>query len=116
MDSNMLKMLKSQNPDKEYPSNAGQKWTDNEETQLLEELKQNIDIETISQKHNRTIGGINSRRRVIAYNMHLKNISLEEIIEQTKLDFECITETIKRRQTVKQKKNKRDKKTNINRQ
>ena len=28
----MLKMLKSQNPDKDYPSNTGQKWTDEEET------------------------------------------------------------------------------------
>ena len=28
MDSPMLKMLKSQNPEKEYPTNFGQKWTD----------------------------------------------------------------------------------------
>ena len=46
MESPMLKMLKSQNPDKDYPSNTGQKWTDVEENELyvlkgaLETLKQ----------------------------------------------------------------------------
>jgi hypothetical protein len=60
---NMVKI----NPEKEYPSNMGQKWTDEEETLLLKELNENVDIETISQTHNRTTGGINSRRREIAY-------------------------------------------------
>ena len=49
-----------------------QKWTDEEETLLLEELNKNIDIETISQTHNRTIGGINSPHREILYKMYLK--------------------------------------------
>ena len=93
----MLKMLKLQNPDKEYPSNVGQKWFDDEETLLLEELNKNIDIETIAQNHNRTIGGINARCRQIAYNLYLKNVCMEEIIEKTKLDEECIKETINRR-------------------
>ena len=94
MTSSMLKMLKSQNPDKEYPSNTGMKWNEDEETMLLEELNDNVDIETISRNHNRTIGGINARRREIAYRLYLKNISMEEIIEKTKLDEECIKQTI----------------------
>ena len=93
----MLKMLKSQNPDKEYPSNIGLTWFEDEETILLEELNKNTDIEIIAQNHNRTIGGINSRRKVIAYKMYLKNISIEEIIEKTKLDEECIKQTIYKR-------------------
>jgi hypothetical protein len=97
MDSPMLKMLKSQNPDKEYPSNIGLKWFEDEETILLEELNKNTDIEIIAQNHNRTIGGINSRRKEIAYKMYLKNISIEEIIEKTKLDEECIKQTIDKR-------------------
>jgi HAMP domain-containing protein len=64
----------------------------------------NIDIETISQTHNRTIGGINSRRREIAYKMYLKNVSMKEIINQTKLDDECIRQTIERRQNNNSKK------------
>lgn len=93
-----MNMVKLQNPEKEYPFNMGQKWTDEEETLLLEELNKNIDIKTISQIHNRTIGGINSRRQEIVYKMYLKNISIEEIIKQTKLDDECIRQIIKKRQ------------------
>lgn len=98
MESPMLKILKSQNPNKEYPSNAGQKWTDEEETLLLEKLSKNIDIELIAQSHNRTTGGINARRRVIAYKLYSNNNTIEEIILKTKLDEDQIMETIKKRQ------------------
>jgi hypothetical protein len=93
-----MNMVKMKNPEKEFPTNMGQKWTDAEETLLLEELNKNMDMETISQTHNRTIGGINSRRKEIAYKMYLKNVSMEEIINHTKLDDECIQQTIERRQ------------------
>jgi hypothetical protein len=89
-------MIRISNEDKEYPSNMGQKWSDEEEISLLRELNDNIDIEIIAQKHNRTIGGINSRRREIAYKMYLKKISIEEIIKQTKLDYDCIEQTIQK--------------------
>jgi len=102
--NSFMNMMKIQNPEKEYPSNMGQKWTDEEEALLLEELNKNIDIETISQTHNRTIGGINSRRKEIAYKMYLKNVSMEEIIKQTILDDECIRHTIEKRQNNNPKK------------
>lgn len=94
----MLKMLKLQNPEKEYPTNFGQKWTDAEETLLLEELHNNINVSTIAEKHNRSVGGINGRCRDIAYKMYLKNIPLEQIVQITKLDEDCIQQTIERRQ------------------
>ena len=97
-------MVRISNEDKEYPSNMGQKWNDEEETLLLQELNDNIDISIIAQKHNRTIGGINSRRREIAYKMYLKNVSIDEIIRQTKLDNNSIEETIKKRQNNNSKK------------
>jgi len=95
----MLKMLKSKNPDKEYPSNIGQKWTNEEEKLLLEELSKNIDIKIIAQSHNRTIGGINARRSRIAYKLYSNNISMEEIILKTKLGENQIIETIKNLQS-----------------
>ena len=98
MESPMLKMLKSQNPDKEYPSNIGKKWNDDEEKILLEELNKNIDIELIAKTHNRSIGGINCRRKEIAYKLHCTNVSIEKIIEITKLDRFQILETIKKRE------------------
>ena len=98
-------MVRITNEDKEYPSNMGQKWTDEEETLLLEELNNNVDIGTISQKHSRTIGGINSRCQEIVYKMYLKNLSIEEIIKRTKLDYNCIEQAIqKKRQNNNSKK------------
>jgi seryl-tRNA synthetase len=97
-------MLKSQNPDKEYPSNTGQKWTNEEEILLLEELSKNINIQLIAQCHNRTTGGINARRREIAYKLYNNNNSMDEIILKTKLDRECIREIIERRQNNNSKK------------
>jgi len=94
----MIYNQKIQNPEKEYLSNMGKKWTHSEETLLIEELNKNMDIKTISESHKRTIGGINSRRREIAYKMYLENISIEEIIKQTKLDDECIRQTIEKKQ------------------
>ena len=96
-------MVRISNEDKEYPSNMGQKWDDDEETLLLEELNNNIDIETIAEKHSRTIGGINSRRQEIAYKMYDNNISMEEILLKTKLDEQQILETIQRRQNTPKK-------------
>ena len=61
-------------------------------------MKKNIDIEFIAKTHNRTIGGINSRRQQIAYKLHCTNVSIEKIIEITKLDRFQILETIKKRE------------------
>jgi predicted GIY-YIG superfamily endonuclease len=96
--------IRISNEDKEYPSNMGQKWSNEEEILLLEEVNNNIDIEIIAQNHNRTIGGINSRLREIAYKMYLKNVSIEEIIRQTKLNNNSIEEIIKKRQNNNSKK------------
>ena len=103
MDSHMLKMLKTKNPDTDYPTNMGQKWTDEEENTLLQEFDKNINIEIIAQTHNRTIGGIRGRQRTIAYNMYVKKVSIEEIIRKTKLDKEQIMETITRKENPQKK-------------
>lgn len=78
----------------DFPSNMGQKWTIEEENILLSELEKNLDIEMIAFTHNRTRGGIIGKQRNIAYNMYLKNISIEEIIIKTKLNREQITDII----------------------
>ena len=97
----MFQKLKLKYPDTEYPSNIGQKWSIKEETELLEELDTNIDIDSIAQHHNRTIGGINARRSLIAYKMFLNKNSIEEIINKTKLDKLEIENTIEIRQKIK---------------
>ena len=96
-------MVRISNDDKDYPPNMGQKWSEKEETLLLEELSNDIDIETIAEKHGRTVGGINSRRQQIAYKMYLKNMSTEEIIKKTKLDYDSIKQTIEKKQSIERK-------------
>ena len=104
-------MVKISNEDKEYPRNMGQIWSNDEEILLLLELNDNIDIKQIAQSHGRTIGGINSRRMQIAYNMYKKKISFEEIIKQTKLDYNSIQQTIQKRENANLKKNKTETET-----
>ena len=74
----------------------------------MDELHQNIDIEIIAQNHKRTIGGINARRREIAYKMYIQNCCISEIIEKTKLDEKSIEETIDKKNN-KPKDNPKDK-------
>ena len=101
MDSPMLKNLKSKCPDKEFPSNLGMKWTFEEEKMLLEQLDENIDINIIAQRHNRTVGGIFGRQQAIAYKMYLKNVSMEEIMRKTKLNNEQVSNAITEKDTKK---------------
>ena len=89
--------------DTDYPTNGGQKWTDEEENTLLQELDKNINIEIIAQTHKRTIGGIIGKQRTIAYNMYVKKASIEEIIKKTKLDKEQIMKTITIRENPEKK-------------
>ena len=84
----------------ENPSMLGSKWSPEEETQLLEELNKNIEMKTIAQIHNRTMGGIQSRRKLIAYKLYVKNVSVEEIIEKTKLDRKIIQKSIHKHKPV----------------
>ena len=100
----MLKMLKSQNPEVKYPQNMGQKWTDKEEEELLQQIKENMDIENISVIHKRTVGGITSRLGEIAYKMYLKKSNIHNIIEKTKLDENYIRQIIDKKENYNPKK------------
>jgi hypothetical protein len=103
MESQMLNLVKAKNSYKDYPSNMGQKWTYDEEALLSEELNKNMSIELIAETHSRTIGGINSRRRFIAYKMYINNYSIQEIVMKTKLNETQIIDTIKTRQNNSEK-------------
>ncbi len=92
--------------DEEDKKNIGQRWTGKEENMLLQELNDNLNIATIAKNHKRTTGGINSRRREIAYKMYLKNIPIEEIVEKTKLENDIIQETILKREKFSKRKTK----------
>ena len=108
MDSRTLKFFRNANPDIDLPSSFGSKWTDNEEKQLLDEIARNIDTQIIAEKHGRTLGGINSRIREIAYKMHISNFTIDKIIEATRLTKEQIDEIVERRERYKKEKKERN--------
>ena len=91
----MLKMIKQQNPDKEYPEKLGEKWTMEEENTLLQELNENtLTLKDIAESHKRTYGGIIGRLKTIAYRMYLDGDTEDEIIRITKLTKEQLIKTI----------------------
>ena len=112
--SPMMRRFKATNPGVIYPSNMGQKWTDEEENTLLEELECNTPIDTIAKTHKRTTGGINARRRQIAYNMYLKKAPIESIMQITKLERDFLMEMIDRRQQKANSNEINEIKNNIN--
>lgn len=93
-----IEKYKLANPDKEIPSNMGSKWTTIEEQSLLDNLKNNLDIEDIAKKHSRTTGAINARREVIALRLYNENkFAIEKIEVITKLNEKTILEAIDRK-------------------
>ena len=94
-------MIKSQNPYIKCVSNHGKKWTDEEEYILLKELQQNIDIDTISKNHGRTSYAIVECRKRLAYRMFLKNIPINEIMNNANLNEEQVREIIEKEYYMK---------------
>lgn len=58
-----LKKAKKRQTDKEEFSMAGKKWTEQEESLLVEEFEQGLSVDEIAKKHNRKRSGILSRLR-----------------------------------------------------
>ena len=67
--SQYFKNMRDENPNK-YPSKLGEKWSDEEESELLQAIKSGIPKNEISKTMGRTIGGINARLSVIIRRCH----------------------------------------------
>ena len=91
--------------DKHPPLNAGKPWSCDEETQLLTFLQEDMTIKYISQKLQRTNGSITARRKHIAYQMHLRDCSISDIIHATKLTEKQIQDAIYKYNESKNTKN-----------
>ena len=89
-------ILDSRYPNKDIIVNRGKKWTKEDEDNLLVMLKNDESIKNIAEKYKRTLGGIHARREKIANDLYLKNYSIEEISEKTKLDKNQIERIIEK--------------------
>lgn len=80
-----------------YPANHGKVWTDKETSQLLISIQEKKSITLIANEHKRTVGGINERKKQLAFNYWLDKKTIDDIIILTGLTKEDIEDTIKRR-------------------
>ena len=81
-----------------YPARMGKKWEDEEDIKLLTSIQENKSIADIAAEHERTIGGINTRRKVLAADYWFNDkMPIEEIMTITGLSKEEIEDTIQRR-------------------
>jgi hypothetical protein len=74
----------------DYPENHGNTWTDNETTQLYNEVENGIDIETIANDHKRTVNSIKYKLVRYAIEMSEKNklLTIEDLSKLTTLSCE----------------------------
>ena len=91
--------------------NIVKKWSSAEEDQLLQEIKDGLDEETIARNHQRSVGGCMIRLKKIALRMYENNMSFVEIEQATGLKEDVILE--QKRIEEKQKPQTADKKINL---
>ena len=87
-----------------YPSRMGKGWTWDEDTKLLEEVRNGVDLENIARAHERTEGGIWCHLCLIAYRMFTENHPMGEIMAVTGLSESEIIDHIKKNNANKEKK------------
>lgn len=91
--SRYFKTLRDENPEK-YPIKLGEKWSDEEESELRQAIKMGIPKNEISKTLGRTIGGINARLGVIVRRCHFDyRMSVAEIEKHSGL-FPAVIEKI----------------------
>ena len=88
----------------DLPRNTGKAWEDTEVGQLLQEIHKKVSLEEIAKIHERTLGGIRSRLRVVACDYYDEGRSLEEIQKFTGLDITTIQAAIQKRKIARQPK------------
>ena len=97
---------------------VGCKWTKQEDEQLLNEIKSNMDFDDIARIHKRSELGIKKRIEIIAYDMYFDEIPIDDIISKTKISKEQISNIVKEKQQKYEKKSgtcdKKQKKVNNN--
>lgn len=104
-----IEKYKIANPDKDIPKNMGSKWTDIEEQELLEHIRNHIEIEEIAKKHDRTRGAITARLEVIAIRMYEaaeaagNHYDIEHIEEATRMNERSIRDAIDKKNKNKSK-------------
>ena len=107
--SKVLISLEQKNPGKILPNRMGKRWEDSEEIELLEEIKNGLDFQSVADKHGRTLGGIIGRLKGVALRLHNLDTPMEEIIRITRLNRTDIFDFIYHDEMRKSKKQNKPK-------
>ena len=83
--------------------NMGCPWETAELLQLLKEVKDKIPYEDMAKAHKRTVGGITSRLRQLAYDYYTEEKSIDEIMVITGLSKDDVVDTVTRREYTENK-------------
>ena len=78
-------------------------WETAELLQLLKEVKDKISYEDMAKAHKRTVGGITSRLRQLAYDYYTEEKSIDEIMVITGLSKDDVVDTVTRREYTENK-------------
>ena len=90
-----------QAPKPNYPARMGKAWDDHETLNLLKKIRENKTVYTIAKEHERTVGGITSRLRVLAYEFYEEGKTIDQIKKYTGLSTEQIADSISKREYAK---------------
>jgi hypothetical protein len=97
----MFQGMAQTNPTK-YPARMGKSWNDDEDIKLLTSIQDNKSTADIAAEHERTIGGINARRRELAADYWFNNnMPIQEIMSITGLSQYDIEKTIEKKSKAK---------------
>ena len=94
-------------PKSNYPARMGKAWDDHETLNLLKKIRENKTVDTIAKEHERTVGGITSRLRVLAYEFYEEGKTIDQIKKYTGLSTEQIANDISKREYKKALKEKK---------
>ena len=86
--------------------NNGKRWSDEEDAQLLQELSEKIDFETISATHNRSISAIKARIYIKAENDYRNGVEEELIFTRYNMNEELLNDALTYVKKMEDKKEK----------
>jgi hypothetical protein len=107
-----FQQLAIQYPDT-YPENLGKPWSDEDTIEILLGIRDKKTHKQIAENLKRTVGGIYSRLRLLAWEYHCENKTIEQIQKYTGLTKDEIVDAISKyqaREVMKEKKKEEKKK------
>lgn len=83
--------LRGKHPDK-YPARMGEKWSEDEEIQLVDLIQQGKSIKNVAETLQRTMTGVKYRLEELSIKLIDKGYTMDQVLDMTKLKLSDIEE------------------------